>query len=264
MTNRTSPANTPIQELARKIAERVPLGGPIAEFEAVGRLQLEVLVHEGLYPHSKVLDVGCGALRGGYWLMHFLDPGCYYGIEPYREMLAAGLEHLVGPDTVARKRPTFDDNTDFDLSVFGVRFDFVIARSIWTHATMGQIERMLDSFTQVAAPGGVMVASYFRFPPTLRSAGRFSTSMLLSRRDLVFRRFPGLRDTVARRLGDRLAGHARPAPEGAGDECLPSKMVAHTFGQVRRACESRGLRVRELRYGVVNSQSWLRVDAPPA
>ena len=51
-------------------------GGPPQLFESAGRLQLATLVREGLYPYSRLLDVGCGCLRAGYWLIRLLDPGC--------------------------------------------------------------------------------------------------------------------------------------------------------------------------------------------
>ena len=70
------------------------LGGPLHLFETAGRLQLQILLKEGLYPDSKVLDVGCGCLRGGYWLIHFLDAGCYFGIEPHRRELEAGTQSI--------------------------------------------------------------------------------------------------------------------------------------------------------------------------
>jgi hypothetical protein len=41
-----------------------------------------------------VLDVGCGALRVGYWLIHFLEPENYYGIEPKKRMLGTGRKAL--------------------------------------------------------------------------------------------------------------------------------------------------------------------------
>jgi ubiquinone/menaquinone biosynthesis C-methylase UbiE len=106
-----------------------------------------------------VLDVGCGALRGGYWIMRVLDPGHYCGIEPNVAMLDAGLERIVEPEVVERAAPRFDRNDGFDFGVFGAMFDFVIARSIWTHASKPQIETMLDSFVAVAAPDGVFLTS---------------------------------------------------------------------------------------------------------
>jgi hypothetical protein len=47
--------------------------------EIAGRLQFAMLIREGVYPSSKVLDIGCGCLRGGYWLIHFLGS---FGLEP--------------------------------------------------------------------------------------------------------------------------------------------------------------------------------------
>ncbi|MDZ7671037.1 MAG: hypothetical protein U5Q16_17045 [Gammaproteobacteria bacterium] len=57
----------------------------------------------------------------------------------------------------------FDTNDRFDFEVFGARFDFVIARSIWTHASPWQIGMMLDQF-RVTAPQGVMLASIKECP----------------------------------------------------------------------------------------------------
>ena len=136
------------------------LGGPLRKFESVGRNYLEVLLRHGVYPQSKVLDVGCGCLRGGYWLVHFLDSGSYCGIEPNAAMLNAGAAALLGESVLADKRPRFDHNDRLDFSVFRERFDFVIARSIWTHAAPAQIETMLDQFVAWSNPDGVFLTSY--------------------------------------------------------------------------------------------------------
>jgi hypothetical protein len=57
-------------------AEGIFLGGPAKLFETAGRTLLITLLSEGLTPSSKVLDIGCGCLRGGYWLIHFLGKSC--------------------------------------------------------------------------------------------------------------------------------------------------------------------------------------------
>ncbi|HWX75353.1 MAG TPA: class I SAM-dependent methyltransferase, partial [Solirubrobacteraceae bacterium] len=150
-----------LQERSERLAESRFLGGPKHDFERVGRHGFEVLLAERLSPSSRVLDVGCGALRLGYWLMRFLDPGCYFGIEPQRQMLEVGLRELVEPDVVTRAQAQFSANDDFDFSVFGERFDFVIARSIWTHASKPQITAMLRSFAATSQPRGVFLASYY-------------------------------------------------------------------------------------------------------
>src|SRR5580704_2629944 len=146
-------------------------GGPPHLFESAGRLQLATLVREGLYPYSRLLDVGCGCLRAGYWLIRLLDPGCYYGIEPNTKMLQAGIEQVIGPELHAAKRPSFDTNDRFDFSVFGVQFDVFLARSIWSHAAKSQIQTMLDGFVKHSSLDAFFRASYYpaRWSPLARA-----------------------------------------------------------------------------------------------
>ena len=108
------------------------LGVPVETFEQAGREQLITLLSEGLNPESRVLDIGCGCLRTAYWLVRFLDRGCYHGIEPARQRVEYGLRYLFTPQEIALKEPRFDFNSHFDSSVFGARFEFFIVRSIWT------------------------------------------------------------------------------------------------------------------------------------
>jgi hypothetical protein len=131
-----------LQERAERAGQTSFLGCPVRDFERGGRTMFELLLREGLAPSSRLLDVGCGALRLGYWAMRFLDQGCYFGIEPNVEMRDLGLE-LVESDVIMRAEPRLSENDKFDFSVFGARFDFVLAGSIWTHASQQQITAML-------------------------------------------------------------------------------------------------------------------------
>ena len=90
------------EELERR---SIFLGGPKHKFVSAGRGQLEILLANGLIPDDRVLDVGCGALRGGWWLINFLRPDRYFGIEPNRAMLDAGKEVMVGDTLLQEKRP---------------------------------------------------------------------------------------------------------------------------------------------------------------
>lgn len=144
-----------IQRRAEGVAARgVFLGGPVRKFSEVGRMQLSLLVHYGLKPHHRVLDIGAGALRAGVWLMDYLDPGNYYAIEPNKEMVEAGLE-------IARPSVTVNisHNDRYDFTVFDTEFDYGLARSIWTHAPLAHVDRMLASWQQV---GDLLFASYRR------------------------------------------------------------------------------------------------------
>ena len=212
-----------LQHKAERLAKGTFLGGPVRDFERVGRLQLITLLRAGLYPQSKVLDIGCGCLRGGYWLIHFLAPGHYCGIEPNRAMLEAGLRHLLEPEVLRTKQPRFDYNASFDASAFGEKFDFFLARSIWTHASKGQIAQMLDSFVRSSAGGAIFLTSYLRA------------------------RWPIFPDY----MGSKWVGRS--------DESSRRGLVFHRLGWIRTECHQRGLRVIELKKGRYNGQTWLKI-----
>jgi SAM-dependent methyltransferase len=221
-------------------ADAVPkgrfLGGPRKDFERVGRHTFELLRKQGLVPEHNVLDVGCGALRTGYWLIHFLDPGRFCGIEPNAKFLDTGRRFILEPGLEDEKAPQFSDNDRFDFSVFGVRFDLVVARSVWTHASKAQIVRMLDAFRDNAAPGGRFLASYLPAHPIGAGPGASG------------RRAFWLRDYK----GD--------AWVGASHESKKRGFVAHSTRWIDSACRERGLELQPLRGERVNRQRWARIS----
>jgi SAM-dependent methyltransferase len=245
------------QARSERLAETTFLGGPPADFERVGRLSFEVLLREGLLPSSRVLDVGCGALRVGYWLMRFLDPGRYFGIEPNRQMLAVGLEEIVEPEVVQRAAARFSHNDDFDFAVFGERFDFVFARSIWTHASRPQIRAMLASFAATSAPGAILLASYhpasalFSLGRRSPRLARLSGASAIQRLSGAVNRLPALAGTDGY-TGEEWVGRSHRSAEGG--------VVRHSLRWIEAQCRELGLRVQLAPYEIVNDQYWIRVQ----
>jgi hypothetical protein len=116
---------------------RPPIGsfvGPPQSFDVVAATQFTLLIHLGLREHDFPLDVGCGSLRGGRLFIPYLLPGRYFGIEPNRWLVEDGLDRELGRDIVRVKQPTFSEVDDFRLTVFGRRFDYILAQSIFSHA----------------------------------------------------------------------------------------------------------------------------------
>jgi len=248
----------PLQARAERLSETTWLGGPPRVFEAVGRMGFTVLLEQGLRPSSRVLDVGCGALRLGYWLMRFLEPGGYHGIEPQQDMLRVGLEQIVEPEIVERARARFSDNDEFDFSVFDTDFDFVVARSIWSHASKPQISAMLASFAATASPSGIFLTSYKpatlsavlaeRVPPLQAAAASIS---LAAHRPGLARHWPGLVP---------FTDYKGTAWVGRDGVSKASGTVRHSFGWIAREAARHGLSVRQLPDEVVSHQYWLRVE----
>ena len=63
-------------------------------WDEIGILQFEFLVKNGLKPHHQVLDLGCGALRGGVHIIKYLNKHCYTGLDANSSLLRAAKKEL--------------------------------------------------------------------------------------------------------------------------------------------------------------------------
>ena len=126
-------------------------GGPTRKYMDVGRQTFATSVSQGLMPDHKVLDIGAGSLRIGWWLLQYVEPENYHAIEPVRERVdtAAGL---LGVDIHLYY------NNDWEFPE--VDFDFVVARSIWTHASKDMIAKMISEFAENSSPEGRFLTSF--------------------------------------------------------------------------------------------------------
>lgn len=216
------------------------LGVPLETFEQAGREQLIALLGRGLNPESTILDFGCGCLRIAYWLVRFLDPLRYCGIEPARGRVEIGLEHLFDDEILRIKQPRFDFNADFDPSAFAARFDYMLARSIWSHASKRQIEMMLDAFVRYANPNGVLMTSYLPTESADNTYQAFLTARFPQRCE------PG--------------GYDRDEWVGTSHESDVPGVVQHSLRWIAEQCARRGLRVSELPGVDCDQQVWLAIE----
>lgn len=210
------------QQKAEMLGEETFFGFPARDFEKGGREQFSYLLNAGLYPDSKVIDIGCGILRAGYWLIHFLDAGCYCGIEPHVGRLEMGTGTILESETLKAKRPRFDTNPHFDTSVFGEKFDFFLAYSIWTHASKPQIRTMLDSFLRDSKGGGVFLTSYLP-------------------------------------AGWRRPDYEGDGWVGTSHESNTAGCIYHSLRWIKAECDRRGLVIRELGRDKTYGQEWLEI-----
>ena len=135
--------------------------GPGEKFDLIGALQFGLLTCKlGMREHHTLLDVGCGSLRGGRLFIPYLAPGHYHGIEPNVPILEAGKREEVGHEQLERKRPVFSHDDSFTLSAFGRTFDYILAQSIFSHATRAQIKRCLLEAAAVMTPASQFAATY--------------------------------------------------------------------------------------------------------
>lgn len=134
--------------------------GSAENYETMGRSQFEMLRYWGLEENHYLLDIGCGSLSGGRFAIKFLAPGHYYGIEPEQWLIDEGSKRELGEAVLAAKRPTFSNDTAFNLSMFGKQFDFLVAHSILSHTSKQQIRQLLSEADKAMPQRAIFLASY--------------------------------------------------------------------------------------------------------
>ncbi len=219
----SSNVKNPLVEIAKNIQREAPYtGGPVQSFEAVGRDTMITLLQNGLRPDHKILDFGCGALRLGYWIIRLVDRGNYCAIEPNSSMLETGKKYSLGTELIQDKQPRFSANGDCDFSVFGMQFDFVVARSIFTHTTPALLRQSLKSFRDNSDRNAIMLASYW--PHSYSKPGE---------------------------NGDRL-----PL-----EDARFIRVVTYSLAKIQSWANEFGLKVSEFRVNpIINEQVWLKFE----
>jgi SAM-dependent methyltransferase len=144
-------------------AHRRMVGGM---WDLVGRLQFEHLVANGLTPGMRLLDIGCGALRGGVHFVEFLDAAHYYGLDRNPSLLEAGYDVELGRLGLQHRLPRQHLIADdaFDAGRFGVMFDVALAHSLFTHLPAAEVRRCLAAVAALLVPGGRLFATFYECP----------------------------------------------------------------------------------------------------
>jgi len=133
--------------------------GPPAEYDLIGASQFSLLCALGLRESDRLLDIGCGSLRGGRLFIPYLAPGGYTGLEPNRWLVEEGIDKHLGHDALTVKAPTFVHNDDFDVSGLDP-FDFVVAQSIASHTGPAMTRALFEAVHEALAPSGIAAFSF--------------------------------------------------------------------------------------------------------
>lgn len=141
---------------------RTRVGG---KWQRLGVMQFEYMKGRGLEPGHRLLDVGCGALRGGRYFIDYLEPGHYYGLDVNATLLDAGYERELEAHQRDRlPRENLRETGRFE-SDFGVAFDYALAQSVFTHMSLNRVRLALYQVAKVLKPGGEFYATFFEGQP---------------------------------------------------------------------------------------------------
>lgn len=135
-------------------------------WDELGPMQLEFLIDEGITPEAKLLDIGCGCLRGGVHFVRYLDVGNYYGTDISQALLDAGYDVELAAAGLQSRMPRSNlrCNGSFDASGFGVKFDVAIAQSVFTHLPLNHFRLCMARAVDYVRPGGAFYATIFLAP----------------------------------------------------------------------------------------------------
>jgi len=135
-------------------------------WKELGILQFEFMKKIGLLPKHKLLDVGCGAMRGGLYFVDYLDAGNYYGLDINTSLIEAAKIELSAAG-LESKAPHLLVDDRFHFSLFDTEFDYALAVSVFTHLDANRILRCLINMQKNLKPGGRFYATFFEAPESL-------------------------------------------------------------------------------------------------
>ncbi len=106
-----------------------------------GKLQFDFLVNNGLLPAMKLLEIGCGCLRGGVHFINYLNANHYYGTDVNPVLVEFGLTLEVPLLGLEKKISAdhFQISAHFDFTNLPNDFDMVFAHSVFSHLPLNHL-----------------------------------------------------------------------------------------------------------------------------
>jgi SAM-dependent methyltransferase len=133
---------------------------------ALGEMQFDYLMEHGLRPEHRMLDIGCGNLRGGWRFIEYLNAGNYYGIDISPDILVHAKKTVVErglQDKLPHLTVTGDLTLDFLPSD---HFDVVHAHSVFSHSPLHVIDECLSHVGRVLTENGFFDFTFDRTEKT--------------------------------------------------------------------------------------------------
>lgn len=138
---------------------KIAIGGL---WDEMGTHQLNFLVHQGLHDDSTILDIGCGTLRAGRFLIDRLNPDSYFGFDLSKKAIDAGnalIDQLGLSDKNPELRVNEAQNLRFE-DYRGKTFDFLLAQSVFSHLRESDIKECFEHIGAVMNKGSTFFFTY--------------------------------------------------------------------------------------------------------
>ena len=132
-------------------------------WEALGRLQFNYLIAKGLKSDSRLLDLGCGTLRGGRHFIRYLNPGNYTGTDISLEAIEYAHRLVMDENLAAREPRLFyrRPGEAFFADLGDAHFDYILAQSVFTHLPTDVVEECFAGVGRVMRPNAVFFFTFW-------------------------------------------------------------------------------------------------------
>lgn len=126
----------------------------------IGQAQIKFLKRIGLDQDDVLLDIGCGNLRGGRYMIEYLSPRNYTGIDISEKAIHRGRENIEQWG-YSNKEPTLFVNKNMKFLEFDPNsFDYVFANSVLTHISEKYIRECFANLGRILKNDAVAALSY--------------------------------------------------------------------------------------------------------
>jgi len=162
-------------ELTKKlVAEGEHRGFVGGMWDEIGKLQFEYLKSKGLKRDQKLLDVGCGSLRGGVHFVKYLEAKNYFGFDLNWSLIEAGLNIEIANLGLSHKiePKNFSIAPNFKYPVRWPSMDMALALSVLTHLNYDSTSICLKNTAKILKNDGRFYATIF-----LCSENNYETSI---------------------------------------------------------------------------------------
>ncbi len=128
------------------------LGGGEDQWNLRGAFQLFFLKEMGLSQDCHFLDIGCGPIRAGVYLIDYLNESHYYGID-YNQDFIQAAHQIVEDKNLLPKKPKLKVVDNFSFQELEAKFDYAIAFSVLNHCYQTQRYRFFEQLSYVMKKG---------------------------------------------------------------------------------------------------------------
>ena len=135
------------------------------QWDDIGKLGFD-FIKDKIKPSDSMLDIACGSLRIGRFIIDYLDAGNYMGIELQEELLNSGVYDVIGVEKFKEKEPKLLVDGEFNFKDFKTTWpEFKkptvgLAQSLFTHLNFKDIKLCFNNLKEIVDKDFILYATF--------------------------------------------------------------------------------------------------------